>query len=137
MTSPLSQELFHPVHRGLRVKDGLDKSALGVHWSTEHDVAFRFATNNKAFPKSNEEAKRGKILHGEMPMSSVETDTKQLRNRGYGSFIGPNRLDEEEVMAKEGAPIKVTGMTNLRLSKDQSMVKGRTRRYNPPREMKA
>ena len=131
----LSNELFHSVHRGLVAKEGVDKSALGVHWSVEPKVAFRFATEGNRWP-SKEEAKSKKILHAEVPMSSVETNTTQMQKRGYGSFPGPNKLDEQEVMVKEGAPVKLTGMTSLRLSKDETL-KGRKRTYNPPREMKA
>jgi hypothetical protein len=38
-------------------------------------------------------------------------------------------------MVKEGAPVKITGVTNLR--KSGEAVKSRKRTFNPPREKKA
>lgn len=133
MTSPLSQELFHTVHRGIYLKqdtDKLDTSALGVHWSVNKRVAEGFSKSNSFITSP-----WSKVIHAEVPMSSVETDTAQMQKRGYASFPGPNNLGEQEVMVKEGAPVKVTGITSYRRSKND--VASRTRRYNPPREMKA
>lgn len=128
----LSNELFHSVHRGLSlVRDGIQPE-LGVHWSVDPDVAGRFAFHHR---DPSWQAKYARVLHADVPMSSVETDTAKLRARGYGSFPGANNLGEQEVMVKEGAPIKVTGMTKMRAS--DGRIKERKRTYNPPREMKA
>ena len=134
----LSQELFHTVHRGLRMPNtanpSIDTSALGVHWSTSEDVAQDFAGRNMS-------PERARVIHANVPMSSVETDTEVLKKRGFGSFPGANNLGEQEVMVKEGAPVHVTGITKMKdiggYENERVRVKTRTRRYNPPREMKA
>ena len=139
--SMLSNELFHTVHRGLDlgwVGTGnkgygvIDKENLGTHWSTDVDVAKRFAHR---WEDPSWRTKYSKIVHANVPMSSVETDTKTLRERGYARFGGSDPLGEKEVMVKENAPVQVTGITKLR--KSGETIKSRTRKYNPPREMMA
>lgn len=140
----LSNELFHNVHRGLDLAwhgnnnigfGNIDKKNLGTHWSASQDVAEKFANKNSKYPSWR--TNYAKILHAQVPMSSVETDTETMKSRGYGNFGGKDPLGEKEVMVKEGAPVKLTGITKLRESKDKNEVKSRKRSYNPPREMKA
>lgn len=131
-------ELSFDVHRGLRMPNtfnpSIDKSALGVHWSANELVAHDFAGRNMS-------PERARIIHANVPMSSVETDTAQMIKRGFGSFPGPNKTEEDEVMVKEGAPVFVTGITKMKdiggYENGRVRVKQRTRRFNPPREMKA
>ena len=104
-----------------------------MHWSTNKDKAEELATTHMHWPD-----KSGVVLHGAIPISSVETDTARLTKRGYMGFPGKeyDRLNEKEVPVKESAPVKVTGITKFRRLKDGQM-KERKRSYNPPRAMKA
>jgi len=128
-------ELQFEAHRGIRLYSGesLTKSSLGMHWSTNKDKAEELATTHMHWPD-----KSGVVLHGAIPISSVETDTARLTKRGYMGFPGKeyDRLNEKEVPVKESAPVKVTGITKFRRLKDGQM-KERKRSYNPPRAMKA
>jgi hypothetical protein len=72
-----------------------------MHWSADPAVARKFA------------GPFGHVLHGEIPMSSVETDTNRLRSE---QVLTPERdrsmsQPEKEVSATIGKPVKVTGMT--------------------------
>ena len=136
--SVLSNELFYDVHRGINTKSGartVDKTNLGMHWSTSQDVAQHFANSSSKYPSwaSN----HARVIHAQVPISSVETDDKTLQQRGFAGFKGKDPLGEKEVPVREGAPVRVTGITKLRESKDKNELKSRTRRYNPSREMKA
>ena len=131
MSAPLSNELFFEAHRGIIHDSPLEKN-VGVHFSSSPEVARAFATRSFWKP--------GLIYHAQIPVSSVETNTKQLVRRGYASFPGKNNLGEKEVMVKEGAPIKVTGVTKLssrRAATEEDTRRVRKRTYNPPREMRA
>jgi hypothetical protein len=68
-------------------------------------------------------------------MSSVETNTEKMRQGGFANFSSQDPHEEKEVMVKEGAPVKITGVTNLR--KSGEAVKSRKRTFNPPREKTA
>ena len=136
--SALSNELFYDVHRGISTASGsrqVDKSNLGVHWSTSQDVAQQFANKRSKYPAWY--TNHARIFHAQVPVSSVETDPTQLRARGFAGFGGKDPLGEKEVPVKEGAPVMVTGITKLRQSRDKNEMKSRTRRYNPPRQVKA
>lgn len=137
MSSPLSNELFFPVHRGVWASyltdRKLDTKNLGVHWTADKAVAERFANaKDKSW-----RTKHAFVLHGEVPMSSVETNTRTMQQRGHAGYAGSDPLKEQEVMIKENAPVKVTGMTKYRTTDDFTKTKSRTRTYVPPREMKA
>jgi len=131
----LSNELFYEAHRGIRLyhKESLNKSELGMHWSTNPDKVSEIATSHMHWPEL-----KGRVIHGTIPMSAVETDTARLKDRGYMGFPGKeqDRLGEKEVPVKEGAVVKVTGITSHRRLRSGEH-KTRTRTYNPPREMKA
>lgn len=142
MTSPLSNELFFTAHRGLRLtgSEKSDKNELGMHWSADRDKADEFATKHMHWP----EWQHGETYHAQIPLSAVETDSQRLRDRGFANFSRTDPYGEQEVPVKEGAPVKVTGVTKHRrtyIEKDKinsgTSLKSRTRRFNPPREMKA
>ena len=146
----LSNELFFKVHRGVNVsyphypeegessKYRLDSKNLGTHWSADADVAKGFANSpNSRALTSYWRTDHAKVIHADVPMSSVETNEETMRNGGFANFSRQDPHEEKEVMVKRGAPIKVTGITKLRQSKDKSEVKSRKRKYNPPREMSA
>ena len=146
----LSQELFFQVHRGLNTsyphypKEGkssqyvLDDKNLGTHWSADQNVAEEFANSpNSRSRKPSWRTDHATVVHAEVPMSSVETDSETMRQGGFANFSRQDPHEEKEVMVKESAPIRVIGVTKLRRSKDQEKVKTRKRTYNPPREMKA
>ena len=145
MSSPLSNELFFNVHRGvlLRHQDVLDKESLGIHWSASHEKANEFATKHLNWPEQ-----RGVVMHGQIPMSSVETNPETLQKRGFADFIYKGRRDplgEKEVPMQTDKPVMVTGMTTYRRKeryneegiRTGSEMRQRTRKFNPPRQMKA
>jgi len=106
-------ELTFPVHRGLMNAPDKDRG-LGMHWSADPSIARNmFAT------------KSGHVIHADAPVSSVETNTKALDRWSVSSGLFP---EEKEVPVKTGSTVKVTGITGP---------SGRTRTYNPPREMRA
>lgn len=129
----LSNELFFNVHRGLSAeKERLNqKHHVGMHWSANDIIAEDFAVDNNEPGRT-----KPYIIHAEVPISSVETDSDTLYNRGVGGdFAG-----EKEVPVKPGSPIRVTGRTTLRKDKSDSRYqysKSRKRTYNPPREATA
>ena len=145
----LSQELFHEVHRGVNTsyphypKGGKSsqyklnlKNNIGTHWSADAQVAKEFANspNSRALTpywRTN----HAHVVHAEVPMSAVETDTATMQQGGFANFSRQDPHSEKEVMVKEGAPIKVTGVTNLR--KAGETIKTRKRTFKPAREMKA
>lgn len=146
----LSQELFFNVHRGVNTSyphypkagrsttNKLDKENLGTHWSADETVAQEFANHpnsRRLYPSWR--TNHAKVIHAEVPMSSVETDTETMKQGGFANFSRQDPHEEKEVMVKEGAPIRVTGITKLRESKDKGRVQSRKRTFNPPREMKA
>ena len=146
----LSNELFFKVHRGVNVsyphypEEGkssqyrLDSKNLGTHWSADADVAKEFANSpNSRALTSYWRTDHAKVIHADVPMSSVETDSETMRLGGFANFSRQDPHEEKEVMVKKGAPIKVTGITKLRQSKDKSEVKSRKRTYKKPREMSA
>lgn len=138
----LSNELFFNVHRGLQYRRGekTDKSALGMHWSATPWHAEERASRHMDYAEH-----KGEVWHGTAPISSVETDTDKLRQRGFAGFDGKDPLGEKEVPLKEGAPVMITGVTKYRLIEHRHPAgfisgtekKTRERKFNPPREMKA
>jgi hypothetical protein len=93
-------ELSFTVHRGITRKPQKGRW-LGMHWSADPAVARKFA------------GPFGHVMHGEIPMSSVETDTNRLRSE---QVLTPERdrsmsQPEKEVSATIGKPVKVTGKT--------------------------
>lgn len=134
----LSQELFFTAHRGIVAEDSKSvdqKAGVGMHWSADKSIAEDFAVDNNV-PGIT----KPYVLHAEVPVSSVETDTDTLSAKDVGGdFSG-----EKEVPVGEGQKIRITGRTTLR--KDPNLNEGkyrhrypksRTRTYNPPREATA
>jgi hypothetical protein len=144
MSAPLSNELFFQAHRGVNLSyphypvEGkstqyrLDTKNFGTHWSADPEVAERFANKQSKYPDWRTNYAR--IIHAEIPMSSVETNTETMKQGGFANFSRQDPMNEQEVMTKEGAPVRVTGMTTLRRSKDETEIKSRKRTYNPPRK---
>ena len=135
-------ELSFTVHRGITRKPQKGRW-LGMHWSADIKVARRFA------------GPFGHVIHGEIPMSSVETDPHTLSRERVikdADFIDPTKA-EKEVSATIGKPVKVTGMTGPLADKKTGAWNGlsndgefsptrtypsaRTRTYKKPRDMKA
>jgi len=117
-------ELTFTVYRGLQNNPTRGRG-LGMHWSASKSIAQDFAGH------------KGTVVHGEVPISSVETDTPTLeRNEVMIGDKGKNALGfvrrEKEVPVKAGAKVTVTGSTKY--SRYRKHV---GRKYNPPREMKA
>jgi hypothetical protein len=106
-------ELSFQVHRGLTRKPQKGRW-LGMHWSADPAVARKFA------------GPFGHVLHGEIPMSSVETDTKRLQSEQV--FLPDNEQGtrmEKEVSATIGKPVKVTGITGPEADKKTGAWNGR------------
>jgi hypothetical protein len=131
----LSQELFFKAHRGIAAESVSQKRNVGMHWSADPVIAKDFAVDNNEPGLS-----KPYVLHAEVPMSSVETDTNELLDKDVGgAFSG-----EKEVPVGIGNKIRITGRTTLR--KDPNINDGtnrhrysraRTRTYNPPRDATA
>jgi len=121
-------ELTFDVYRGL-TREPTKGRDLGTHWSADPSVARRFA------------GQLGTVLHGEAPISAVETDTDALEKGQV--FIGDKGIKgppEKEVPLKPGKSVKVKNVTSggMRVTPNWVMsTRQRTRTYNPPREMKA
>jgi hypothetical protein len=114
-----------------------------MHWSADPAVARRFA------------GPFGHVVHGEVSMSSVETDTNRLRSEQVLTSERDRSMSqpEKEVSATIGKPVKVTGMTGPEADKNTGAWNGRRnegspsatgakrparkRTYKKPREMKA
>ena len=114
-------ELSFTVHRGLTRKPQKGRW-LGMHWSADPAVARKFA------------GPFGHVLHGEIPMSSVETDTNRLRSE---QVLTPERdrsmsQPEKEVPATIGKPVKVTGMTGPEADKKTGAWNGRRNEITSP-----
>jgi hypothetical protein len=114
-------ELSFTVHRGLTRKPQKGRW-LGMHWSADPAVARKFA------------GPFGHVLHGEIPMSSVETDTNRLRSE---QVLTPERdrsmsQPEKEVSATIGKPVKVTGITGPEADKKTGAWNGRRNETTSP-----
>lgn len=139
MSAPLSNELFFNVHRGIAAgKEGVEqKRGVGMHWSANQEIAKDFAVDNT----DRGYYEKPVVLHGQVPLSSVETNTDTLYNR----HVGGNFEGEKEVPVGAGRKLLITGRTTLRQDKTLTDVKknrhrypkSRTRTYNPPREATA
>ena len=91
-------ELSFTVHRGLTRKPQKGRW-LGMHWSADPKVARGFA------------GPFGHVIHGEVPMSSVVTDTDKLRSYSVFDRDAETKAPEKEVPVDIGKPVKVTGIT--------------------------
>lgn len=126
----LSQELFFEAHRGLQTNRPSGK--LGVHWTTSSNTAHLFTIPPSGTPNPQ---MRGKtIISANIPVSSVETNTKRLKNLDVlNEDNTPKYAGEDEVTVKSGAPVFVKSV-----KKEQpNFGRTRTRTYNPPRKVQA
>ena len=134
-------ELSFTVHRGLTRKPAKG-GWLGMHWSADPKVARGFA------------GPFGTVIHGEIPMSSVETNTDTLRSRSvFDTQADRKGTPEKEIPAKIGQPVKVTGITGPEADKKTGAWNGlrhqdymaatgakrppRKRTYKKPKDMTA
>ena len=118
-------ELSHNVYRGTAK---LNPEEVGAHYSKNEVIAKAFRGHSK-----------GVVINADIPMGSVETDTSTLMKKGVGNgytYSDGSKVDEEEVTARTGAPIKVKSVQTLKRTKSGTK-RTRTRTFNPPREMKA
>jgi hypothetical protein len=150
-------ELSYPAHRGLFIpsafySDGRPRvahssySGLGMHWTANQRIAEEMASHAGAgttwdLPHRNPHSRETPdtsgtaiIYHGEIPMSSVETDVDVLKNNRVLSPENLNRNKEDEIPVRKGAPVLVTGRTKSSLR--NGVWKTRERTYKKPREMK-
>jgi hypothetical protein len=140
-------ELSFTAHRGVFFTDlPFNRSrtpGVGLHWSASQKIAEEMSSHAQQETINRQVGNRLQIgttgshviYHGEIPMSSVESDWQNLYNRGVFSPSNLNENREQEVPVKKGAPVLVTGRTKGSLR--NGVLKTRKRTYNPPREMKA
>lgn len=129
----LSKELFFTAHRGITVATDRDidqKHRVGMHWSAEKHIAREFAVDN-----TDPDYQKPHVIHGIIPISSVETDTGTLEANKVGGVFHL----EKEIPVKQRQKILITGRTTYRgeTRGPGKYQKSRTRTYNPPREAQA
>ena len=112
-------ELSFTVHRGLTRKPQKGRW-LGMHWSADPKVARGFA------------GPFGTVIHGEVPMSSVVTDTDKLRSYSVFDRDAESKAPEKEVPVDIGKPVKVTGMTGPEADKKTGAWNGRRNETTSP-----
>ena len=138
-TDSLSNELFFEAHRGIVAKSPKhidEKEEVGMHWSADKAVAREFAVDNTTPGKNNPY-----ILHGKIPVSSVETNPEVLQEHKVGGEFSR----ENEIPVAYEKKVLITGRTTLRQDKNVGQMrhpsykypKSRKRTYNPPREATA
>ena len=137
-------ELSFTAYRGLTRKPKPEHglSGLGMHWSADPEVARRFAGHF------------GYVVHGEIPISSVETNTQTLSNNAvFTSDHREGTQKEKEIPAGYLRPVKVTKVEGPEADKETGFWNGRRnegspsatgakrparkRTYKKPREMTA
>ena len=130
-------EMSFEAHRGVFVPGDYYSSnaGLGVHWSANRQVAEEMGSH-----AWHEHATGGIGTHpndkivmynAEVPVSSVETDKKVLKQNKVFSPDNLNENSEKEVPVKKGAVVR------LKSASTSTRARTRTRTYNPPREVRA
>lgn len=129
-------ELSFPVHRGVFVPESMysSNSGAGVHWSASEKTAEEMASHAQLNQKRGTTGHQI-IHHGLVPMSSVETNIKNLTNNAVLSPENLNKNKEQEVPVKKGATVLVTSRTKA--TNKNGKFRTRERRYTPPRKVKA
>ena len=113
-------ELSANVFRGT---SSVNPSNVGSHYSTSRSVAAHF------------QPRTGALINAEIPISSMETNTDVLVKKGVmrggnlSSEGGP--LDEKEVTARPGAPIKVKSIEFQGPKVNTKSIKDAKDRYRP------
>lgn len=114
MTSP---ENFGPqfkdhiqVYRGLPATiEGTDFSQVGIHWSSNKDVASAFATMGSMEETEHE----GLVLHGSVdPKHVVQRGTPEWEDYAKHTAIHDDEDDptgEQEITVRKGAPVTIHG----------------------------
>jgi hypothetical protein len=97
----------------------LDTNRLGNHWSSDPRVARLFG-----------DAPGSAVIHGEVSGEHVVTDRSEQIRLGADDTEG-EYAHEKEVPIRPNSPIKVSSIDFIKPTRT------RTRRFNPPREMKA
>ena len=92
---------------------------LGTHWSSDPAVPRRFASS----PGSS-------VYHGTVSSASVITDKGDQIRSGADDIDG-EYAHEKEVPVRSGSAVQVHRVDKIKANRVRS------RRYNPPREMKA
>ena len=105
-------ELSFTAHRGITRKPQRGRW-LGMHWSADPAVARKFA------------GPFGHVIHGEIPISSVVTDTAKLRSYSVFDREAEAKNPEKEIPTDIGKPVKVTGITGPEADKNTGAWNGR------------
>ena len=128
------------------------EQGLGSHWTASKETAEVFAEQvpggyrklgPDVIPSGSGYAPHTTIT-ADIPMSSVETDTNVLKSKDVvgksGKYEYPH---EQEIPVKEGAPVYVKEIQSKSPKKNLANKdrfqrhRVRTKRFNPPKEMKA
>ena len=113
-------ELSANVFRGI---GSVNPSNVGSHYSASKDVAAYFQ------PRS------GALINAEIPISSMETDTAVLHKKGVmrgGNLSSESDpIDEKEVTARTGSPIKVKSIEFQGPKVNTKSIKEAKDRYRP------
>lgn len=145
--SALSNELFFEAHRGISGPIRKNRG-LGTHFSADKDTATTMAQMNKEPEDFYYHPEHTTVIHADIPMSSVETSKHALMRSDVWDIDNLNKNREKEVTVKEGAKVRVKGISTRKAPAPYDLDTGernpkfkqprtRTRTYNPPREMKA
>ena len=99
-------ELSFLVHRGLHVPRGqkLDLTNVGTHWSHDQDIAEAFSSN----PNTWEPDGKSYVIHGEVPISSMQDNAEFMRRHAIRNNPG-----EKELPVRSGAPLSILGITRI------------------------
>lgn len=142
----LSNELFFTAYRGLN--GPLDRTrGLGMHWSANDYKAEAITEHQRSGDERFYEPSHTTLISAHIPMSSVETNTKTLRQASVYSPEDLSKNSEEEIPVKKGSPVFVRGITTIKSEspydyftgqkKEEVKERIRSRTYNPPRKMQA
>jgi len=120
-------ELSFTGYRGLTRKPKKEHglSGVGMHWSADARTARQFA------------GAYGHVLKAEIPISSVETNTRTLRNNQVFNRDEEGKHPEQEISVGYTKPVKVKEITGptYDIETRTRYNRPRKRTYNPPREM--
>ena len=137
-------ELQFKAYRGLSRPLNSSKG-LGMHWSADKYIAESIPDHQRSGDDRYYNPTHTTVIHASIPMSSVETNERTLRQNYVYSPEDLSKNKEKEIPVKQGAPVFVHAIDNLKRGATHDFFTGdrienpkervRTRRYNPPRKM--
>ena len=97
------------VYRGLAYTDEPNTTRLGMHWTTNPNVAHEFASDESNDGWDEEPAEKGIILEAEVrPEHEIQPGTQEHEDvSDSDAVLGPDHYEAERTI-RPGAPIRVT-----------------------------